>query len=265
MLVMSILIGFPTGSGAGALTIPGTGTCEVALKGVAAAYERSHPAARVVIPPSVHSDGGIRQLLDGNAVLARVSRPLTREESGMGLVYRVFARDAVVFAVGAGVRTRDLTVRQLAEIFSGKIAMWEQLNGGKGPIRVLYRRTGNSNSLLLQATYKEFRDLPITRQGKATYYEHETLELLQKYGNSIGFTTLSSLSACNARIAPLAIDGISPTKENILAGRYPLVTEYALVHRAGALPPEAGKFVDFLFSEAGRKTLSDHGLVPVGK
>jgi len=265
MMLTSILFGFPAENVAGALTIPGTGTCEVALKGVAAAYERSHPSARVVIPPSAHSNGGIRQLLDGKAVLARVSRPLTPEESGMGLAYRVFARDAVVFAVGARVRARDLTARQLAEIYSGKIATWEQLNGGKGPIRVLYRRTGNSNSQLLQATFKEFRNLPVTRQGKATYYEHETLELLQKYGNSIGFTTLSSLGACSVLVSPVAIDGISPTKENILGGMYPLITEYALVYREGALPPEARNFVDFLFSKAGRKTLSEHGLVPAGK
>jgi phosphate transport system substrate-binding protein len=265
LLAAGIFFGLSSASGAATLTIPGTGACEAALRSVAAVYERSHPQAKVVIPPSVHSEGGIRQVIDGKAVLARVSRPLTPEEAGTGLTYRVFARDAVVFAVGAGVRTRNLTIRQLADIFSGKIGTWEQLNGGKGPIRVLYRQTGDSNLTRMQATFKEFRDLRFTPQGKALYYDHEMLDMLLKYGNSVGFLTLSSIHESGSPIQHLSIDGVAPTKENIVAGRYLLVTEYALVHRKGDLPPEAGGFIDFLFSGEGRASLAVHGLVPVEK
>jgi len=137
------------------------------------------------------------------------------------------------------------------------------LNGGKGPIRVLYRQTGDSNSTRLQATFKEFRDLRFTREGKTLYYDHEMLEMLRKYGNSIGFLTLSTINESGAPILHLSLDGVAPTKENIVAGRYPLVTEYALVYRKGALPPEATEFIDFLFSVEGRKSLSGHGLAPV--
>jgi phosphate transport system substrate-binding protein len=232
---------------------------------MATVYERSHPLAKVVIPLSVRSEGGIRQVIEGKAVLARVSRPLTPEEAAKGLAYRPFAKDAVVFAVGALVRARDLTIRQLADIFSGKIATWEQLSGGNGPIRVLYRQAGDSNLMRLQGTFQEFRDLRFAREGKALYYDHEVLNMLMKYSNSIGFLTLSTISESGSPIPHLSLDGVAPTKENIVAGRYPLVTEYALVYREGALPPEAGEFIDFLFSGEGRKSLSGNGLVPVGR
>jgi len=265
ILVVAILFGLPSRSGAAPLTIPGTGACEELLRSVATAYEQSHPLAKVVIPPSVHSEGGIRDVIDGKAVLARVARPLTPEEASKGLVYRPFAKDAVVFAVGAAVRARNLTIRQLADIFSGKIGTWEQVNGGNGPIRVLYRQTGDSNLTRLQGTFKEFRELRFTREGKALYYDHEMLDMLRKYGNSVGFLTLSTIIESRAPIPFLSLDGIAPTKENIAAGRYPLVTEYAFVSREGALPPEAGAFIDFLFSGEGRNALSGHGLVPVGR
>jgi phosphate transport system substrate-binding protein len=265
LLAAGILFGLPSASGAATLTIPGTGACEAVLRSLATVYERSHPPAKVVIPPSVHSEGGIRQVIDGKAVLARVSRPLTPEEAGKGLIYRAFARDAVVFAVGAGVRTRNLTIRQLADIFSGKIGTWEQLDGGNGPIRVLYRQTGDSNLTRLQTTFKEFRDLRFTSDGKALYYDHEMLDMLRKYGNSVGFLTRSNISESGSPIPYLSLDGVAPTKENIVAGRYPLVTEYAFVHRKGALPPEAMEFIDFLSTMEGRKSLSGHGLVPVEK
>jgi len=244
------------------LAIPGTGACETVLKSVAAAYERAHPLVHVVIPPSVHSEGGIRQVIDGKAVLARVSRPLTPEEAGKGLAYRVFARDAVVFAAGAGVRSRSFTIRQIADLFSGRVETWEQLEAGKGPVRVLLREEGDASLRVLQARFPEFRNLPFTKRGKILYHDIEMVEMLQKYRNSIGFATLSSLGAASSTVTPLAIDGIAPTPGNIAAKKYPVLIEYALVYREGALPPEARGFVDFLFSGEGRNVLADHGLTP---
>jgi phosphate transport system substrate-binding protein len=265
LLGIWVLVGLPSGGAATTLTIPGTGACETVLKSVAAAYEATHPWMKVAIPPSVHSGGGIRQVIEGKADLARVARRLTPEESGKRLMVRVFAKDAVVFAVGAGVQARNLTIRQIADIFSGKITKWEQLSAGKGPIRVLLREPGDSSIQVIQAKYQEIRDLRFTDQGKVTYHDREMLEMLEKYRNAFGFISLSTLNAATSQVTAVRIDGIAPTRENIIAGRYPLVTEYSLVYREGDLPSEARDFVNFLFSEAGRNTLSDHGLVPVAR
>lgn len=244
------------------LAIPGTGACEVVLKSVAAVYEQAHPFVHVVIPPSVHSEGGIRQVIDGKAVLGRVSRALTPEEAGRGLAYRVFARDAVVFATGAGVRSRGFTIQQVADLFSGRVERWESLGAGKGPVRVLLREEGDASLRVLKSRFPEFRDLRFTKRGKILYHDIEMVEMLQKFRNSIGFATLSSLGAASSTVTPLAIDGIAPTPGNISAKKYPVLIEYALVYREGALPPEARGFVDFLFSAEGRNVLADHGLTP---
>ena len=265
LLGVWILIGLPSGSAGAALTIPGTGSCETVLKSVGAAYEKTHPWMQVVIPPSVHSGGGIRQVIDGKADLARVARGLRPGETGKGLMVRVFAKDAVVFAVGAGVQARNLTIRQVADIFSGKIGTWEQLGAGKGPIRVLLREPSDSNIEVIRDKYPEIRDLRFTEQAKVTYHDWEMLEMLQKFRNAFGFISLSTLNAATSQVTAVGIDGIAPTRENIVAGRYPLVTEYSLVYREGDLPSEARDFINFLFSEAGRNTLSDHGLVPVAR
>ncbi|HQT98825.1 MAG TPA: substrate-binding domain-containing protein, partial [Thermodesulfobacteriota bacterium] len=223
------------------------------------------PFAKVAIPPSIHSRGGIRQVLSGDAVLARVARPLTPEETGKGLTYRVFARDAVVFAVGAGVRAGGLTIRRITDIFSGKVERWDDLGVGKGPIRVLLREEGDANLVALKTRYPEIRDLRFTKRGKVLYHDLEMVEMLGKYRNSAGFATMSSLGAASAAVTPLAIDGIAPTKENVSAARYPVLITYALVYREGALTPEAREFIDFLFSRAGRDALSGHGLSPLAR
>ncbi|MFA6148550.1 MAG: substrate-binding domain-containing protein [bacterium] len=262
LLVAGVLCGLPSGSDAGNLSIPGTGACEPVLKSVAAAYERARPMARVAIPPSIHSEGGIRQVITGKAVLARVSRPLTREEAAKKLTYRAFARDAAVFAVGSGVRARGFTIRQIVDIFSGKVTRWEELAAGKGPIRVLIREQGDASLRALMSHYPEIRDLRFTTHGKILYRDLEMVDMLQKYRNSIGFATMTSLGATSAAVTPLAIDGIAPTKESISSGRYPVVVEYALVYREDTLTREASDFLDFLFSRAGRDALSDCGLSP---
>lgn len=265
MLGFWILIGLPSGGTAATLTIPGTGSCETVLKSVAAVYTASHPWMQVVIPPSIHSGGGIREVIDGKADLARVARRLLPGEEGKGLMLRVFAKDAVVFAVGAGVQVRNLTIQQIADIFSGKVGTWEELGAGKGLIRVLLREPGDSSLQVIRAKYPKIRDLRFTDRGKVTYHDWEMAEMLQKYRGAIGFLTLSSLNAASSLVSPVGIDGIGPTKENVNTGRYPLVVEYSLAYREGDLPPEARDFVNFLFSEAGRNTLSGHGLVPVAR
>jgi len=265
LLGMLVFIGLPSGGAAATLTIPGTGACETVLKSVAAAYEATHPWMQVVIPPSVHSGGGIRLVIEGKADLARVARGLRPEEAGKGIMVRVFAKDAVVFAVGAGVQARNLTIRQIADIFSGKIRTWDQLGAGKGLIRVLLREPGDSSIQVIQAKYPEIRDLRFTEQGKVTYHDREMLEMLEKYRNAVGFISLSTLNAASSLVTPVGIDGNFPTKENVKSGRYPLVTEYALVYREGDLPSEARDFVNFLFSDAGGDTLSEQGLVPVAR
>ncbi len=265
LLAATVPFVLPAACAADTLTIPGTGSCTAVLRSVAMAYEQSHPMAKVDVPPSVHSEGGIRKILSGEAVLARVSRQLTREEAEKNLAYRAFARDAVVFAVGSGVRARGFTIRQIVDIFSGATERWEELGAGKGDIRVLLREDSDSSLRTLKDRYPGIRNLRFSKRGKVVYTDQDMVDMLQKYRNSVGFATLSALGAGSARVTPVAIDGVSPTTENIAAARYSVLLEYALVYRNGDLPPEAREFVDFVFSPAGRNELTAHGLIPIGK
>jgi hypothetical protein len=50
------------GLAAETLVIPGTGSCEAVLKGLAGAFNAAHPGLEVSIPPSIGSRGGARPL-----------------------------------------------------------------------------------------------------------------------------------------------------------------------------------------------------------
>jgi phosphate transport system substrate-binding protein len=61
-------------------------------------------------------------------------------------------------------------------------------------------------------------------------------------------------------VKAIEIGGIAPTKENVLNSSYPLYRSFWFVSKT---EPEgyAKRFVDFVFSDIGRRILENEGLV----
>ena len=244
------------------LSIPGTGACEVILAELAAAYNKGNTGNPVDVPPSTGSGGGISAVLKDQASLARVARSLKPEEEKQGLVRTVFARDTVAFVVGRQVKVTNLTADQLAAIFSGKITNWKEVGKQEGAIRVITREAGDSSLIVIQEHLAGFKNITFAPRAKVILYDLAAVEALDKFKNSIGFITLSSAKWAKGGIRPIALDGVAPTRENILAGKYRLVEDYAFVFKK-RLTPEAKKFVDFVFSQEGKKVLERSSLIAV--
>lgn len=92
-------------------------------------------------------------------------------------------------------------------------------------------------------------------------YDRNAVETLDKFNNSIGYITLSSARWSKGGIKPIFKDGVAPTLENVLSGKYELVEDYAFVYSKNAKVPLVRKFIDFVFSPAGRKIIESRGLV----
>ena len=246
------------------LTVPGTGACEPIVSELAEAFNRANPGDRVTVPPSTGSGGGISAVLNGEAPLARVARPLKDSEEKEGLVQTVFARDAVAFVVGRQVKIANLSTRQLAAIFSGKIADWKEVGGPAGPIRVIVREPGDSSLIVIQKQLDAFHNLAFSPRAKVLLYDRATVEALDKYKNSIGFVTLSSMRWSNGGITPISLDGVAPTRQKLLSGRYRLEEHYAFVCRKDPAPA-VGKFLAFVLSPAGRDIIEKRGMIAVDR
>lgn len=244
------------------LAVPGTGACETVLTKLAAAFNVQNPEHPVSIPPSTGSSGGIRSVIAGDAVLARVARPLKESEEAAGLKYKPFARDVVLFAVGRDVKVRNLTAAQIVDIFSGKILNWREVGGENAPVRVLTREPDDSSLNVIRDHMTPFRTMEFSTFGKCLYHDYEMVEALTKYRNSIGWLTGSSFHSIRDGAAALALDGVPPTRQNVLAGSYELVEEYALVYKPGNLNGAARGFARFLFSGPGKARMEELGLIP---
>lgn len=265
LLCAFLLCCFPGPGLADSLEIPGTGACEVLLRAVAEAFNQQHPGRQVTVPPSVATVGALRLVTSDQAVLVRVARPLTGEEKGQGLTYLPFARDMVIFALGAKVPLRSITTPQLVEVYRGKFATWQDLGGPPVPIRVLLRQPGDSSLRVLQKHLPPFREITFAPAGKVLYTDPDMLAALQKYGFAIGFLTFSSLKGAKTPLYPLALDGIAPTPENVQAHLYNLLEEYSLVFKTSRLNELAKSFLNFLFSRDCQAIMQQYGVLPVVK
>lgn len=260
LLVCGLLAWQVPGLAAETLVIPGTGSCEAILKELAGTFNAAHPGKEVIIPPSVGSLGGLRALMSGQCVLARIVAPLDKKIDP-NVQYRVFATDAVVFAVGANVTVNSLTMSQLAEIFSGKITNWRDVGGPEGPIRVIVRDPADSILKTIQFYFKEFQNIRFAPESKIAYHDAEMVNLLKKYHNGIGMSAGSGIHD-ERTLKALALDGIAASAAHLKNGSYRASLAYVLVSKQGSLPDLAQNFMDFVFSNEARARIEEHGLIP---
>ncbi|AMV73811.1 phosphate ABC transporter substrate-binding protein [Desulfuromonas sp. DDH964] len=249
----------------GSLVIPGTGDSQELLQELARAFEASHPGAKIEIPESIGSSGGIKNLIAGNALLARTARPLKESERQAGLDYLPFAYSPIVFAAHLEKPcVENLSSDQVVGIFSGAIRNWNQL--GTCPDHVIYvanREPGDSSRSAINAHLPAFAAIA-EPAGETVYSTPKTVGVLQRHPYTIAYAPLAALTDFSLRV--LALDGQAPTVVNVQNGSYPLVIPLGLVWK-GQLPAVARPFVEFLFSPEGQRLIRSKGLIPakVGK
>jgi phosphate transport system substrate-binding protein len=74
-----------------------------------------------------------------------------------------------------------------------------------------------------------------------------------------GFASTGFGSARKRNVKMLKVNGVPPTRENIISGKYPLRRPLFIVVRKTARP-EVRQFVDFVVSDKGQLLISSYGM-----
>jgi phosphate transport system substrate-binding protein len=210
------------------------------------------------MPPSIGSSGGIAAVASGTAVLGRIARPLSDKDKALGLIATpVFRLPATIF-VHPSAKVEELTVQQLAGIFSGAITNWNEVGGADLRIRVIRREEGESALSTIRASLPVFKDLAITPRSKLESTTPAAFETLLATEGAI-FIASYSTSAVARGAVPLCIEGRKP-----LDGGYPATLTIGFVHREETVTPEARVFLAFATSAKARDAIMKAGsAVPV--
>lgn len=224
------------------------------------------PPKRILVFVTGGGSGfGVKAAADGTTEIGMSSRPLKDEERArLGAHEEVLlSRDAVAFAVSAKsplARRAGLSRDEVVRIFSGEARTFRDLDPKlpAKPIVVQMRDAAGGSTEIVQ---KEIlRDRVITPAAVQVPSQGANLRKLETNPSAVGY--LSSVIALQSeRLKVLAYEGVAPTNENVLSGRYPITRPLLLLVK-GTPSPAARAFLAFLLAD-GQRIVTEHGYVPV--
>ena len=204
------------------------------------------------------SGSGIEAASNGSADIGLSSRALKDEEKANGLEGTVVALDGIAIIVNANSTVTDLSVEQIAKIFTGEITDWSEVGGAAGTISCIGRESGSG-------TRDGFES--ITKTKDACQYRQEltstgdVITTVSQNPNAIGY---ASLAAIKDSVKALTVNGVAPTEATVKDGTYLVQRPFVLVTKEGtALSDTAQKFFDFAISADAASIISAAGAVPV--
>ncbi len=228
------------------------------MKEVAKAYE-AQTGVKFILKGG-GATKGIRAVAKGLADIGGTCRHLIDDPREKGVKLHQVAWDAIVAVVNKDNPINNLTIEQLKGILTGKIQNWKEVGGQDKPIN-LYIRKGKISGVGLMAREIIFKNPNQEFSSKAKVMRSsgplERAISRDKYG--IGLTGISSAKK-RKRLKVLKINGIAPTKENIMAGKYPFYRPLYIV-TSESPSADAQKFINFILSKEGQKIISEQGTV----
>ena len=207
------------------------------------------------------SGSGIQAVSEGRCDIGLSSRALKDDEKAT-LTETVVALDGIAMIVNPENPVSDLTVEQIADIYTGKITNWSEVGGNDAEIVLIGREAGSG-------TRDGFESITGTKDACKLDQELTStggvIEAVAGNPNAIGYASLSAVEGKNT-VKAVTVGGVACTEETILNGSYAIQRPFVLVTKTGeTLSPAAQAFFDYATSSAASQLIKAAGAVPVAK
>ena len=203
------------------------------------------------------SGSGIQAVSEGRCDIGLSSRALKDDEKAT-LTETTVALDGIAMIVNPENPVSDLTVEQIADIYTGKITNWSEVGGDDAEIVLIGREAGSG-------TRDGFESITKTedkcKYGQELTSTGDVITTVSQNPNAIGY---ASLAALKDNVKALSVGKVKPTEETVKDGSYVVQRPFVLVTKEGkALSDTAQKFFDYVTSADASQIISDAGAVPV--
>ena len=202
------------------------------------------------------SGSGITAALEGRCDIGLSSRALKDEETAEGLVGTVLAYDGIAIIVNPANPVEDLTMEQIAAIYTGEITNWKDVGGNDAPIVLIGREAGSG-------TRDGFETITGTAE-KCQYRQELTstgdvITTVAANPDAIGYASLASVKDT---VKAVSVAGVVPSEETVKDGSYVIQRPFVLVTKEGtALSETAQKFFDYVTSPEAAEIIAAAGAV----
>ncbi|CAG7655924.1 phosphate ABC transporter substrate-binding protein [Paenibacillus allorhizosphaerae] len=184
----------------------------------AAADEFMKKNSKVTINPTAGGSGtGLKNVADGTSDIGNSDIEAGPEYKDKNLKEHVVAVAPFALIVNKNVKVDNLTKKQAADIFQGKITDWKDVGGEPGKIVVIHRPDSSGSRALVKQIVLDNQEF--TKDGVTQESSGAVATSVGQTANSIGYVDTPYL---NDTIKALKFEGVAFSKDSIKSGKYPL-------------------------------------------
>ena len=239
----------------GSVATDGSTSMKSVIGALGEAFQNANSGVTFTYNPT-GSGSGIQAVSEGRCDIGLASRSLKDDEKSSGLTETVLAYDGIAVVVSPENPVSDLTLQQIADIYTGKITNWKDVGGNDAEIVLIGREAGSG-------TRDGFES--ITGTEEACQYRQEltstgdVIATVSQNPNAIGY---ASLSAVKDTVKALSVGGVAPSEDTVKDGSYVIQRPFVLVTKDGvALNPAAQTFFDYATSAEAAPIIAQAGAV----
>ena len=240
----------------GTITLAGSTSMEKLCEAMSESFMEAYPNVTVTAEYT-GSGAGLESLAAKSVDIGNASRNLKDEEKSSGAVENVVAIDGIAVITDKENKATKLSKEDLTKIYTGEITNWSELGGADEAIVVIGREAGSGT----RDAFEEL--LEVADECKYAQELDSTGAVLAKVAATPGAIGYVSLDVVDDTVATVALDGVEPTEENILAGKYLLSRPFVMATN-GEISEQSElvqAWFDYIKSDAGQKVIKSVGLI----
>ena len=208
------------------------------------------------------SGSGIEAVSNGSCDIGLASRALTDEEKAGGLTETIVALDGIAVIVNAENSVTDLSLEQIAQIYTGAVTDWSEFGSDAGAIAVIGRESGSGTRDGFESITGTEDQCVLAQELNST---GAVIEAVRTTPGAIGYASLSAVQDQEG-ITVLTVGGVAPSEATVLDGSYAIQRPFVFATRTDeALSEAAQAFFDFATSTAASDLIANAGAVPVAQ
>ena len=245
----------------GAAAVSGTVSTDgsTSMEKVIGALSESYMAANKDVTVNYNPTGsgaGITAVQEGTCDIGLSSRALKDEEKAAGLQETVLAYDGIAIIVHPDNPVSDLTLEQIAQLYTGEITNWKDVGGNDAQVVLIGREAASG-------TRDGFESITGTKD-KCQYRQELTstgdvITTVSQNPDAIGYASLASIKDS---VKALNVDGMTPSEASVKDGSYKVQRPFVLVTVEGkALSSAAQSFFDYATSADAADIIAKAGAV----
>lgn len=253
------------------ITIKGSDTMVHLVAAWAEDYHKQHLDTDVSVTGG-GSGTGISALIAGGTDICSASREITAQETekakqkGIIPSQTVVARDGIAVIVHPSNPINELTMEQLAKLYTGATADWKEVGGNAGGVVLLSRESSSGTYAFFQEHVLKKQDYsPRARLMPAT---SSIIQAVSEDVTAIGYVGLGYVQEAGQTVKTLKIKAnadapsVTPSETTVRDGSYSIARPLYF-YLGGSVSKEVQDFVKYCVSEAGQKVVREKGFVTV--